>query len=159
VIRSRKMQAGSMKHERWKNRSKLRHSELTRYFGAHLTAPDIGLFGILDALDYDGESAIPIELKTGHAPSSKIYDHHKAQLLTECLLAEVALTARVRSGIIIYENEKSEDSVKYGDNERVWVSHALSTMREIVSSEIIPEPTDIEAKCVDCEYMGVCRKI
>lgn len=159
VTTSKKMKVGLNKHEKWKTRIKERKLGMTRYYGVHLDAPNIGLFGIIDAVDYDGKSATPIELKTGHWSSSGIHSHHKAQLMAECMLVENALLAEVNSGILRYEVKREDYTVNYTDGEKIWISNALSSMRDIVLNEVLPEPTDKSTKCIDCEYYGVCLKV
>ena len=153
------MKGGSKRHEKWKNRAKERQMDITRYFGVHLHSPNIGLFGILDAVDYDGKHAMPIELKTGHSSNLRISDHHRAQLMAECMLVESVLLAEVNSGILRYETKNEECKIEYNDEQRIWVFDMLSKMRNIVRQEIIPEPTSEDAKCTDCEYYAVCLKI
>lgn len=151
-----KMKRGIDDHERWKKRQIHRGTDTDRYFGIYLSNEEVGLIGVLDAIDYDGTSATPIELKTGKPPTNCIYPHHAAQILAQCFLVESCLKAHVTEGIVHYQKEKKEMRVSFNDCKRIFITDTLQQMRDIVLLEDIPERTEHLSKCVDCEFAAFC---
>ncbi len=155
-VRTRKMAKGTDDHETWKRKQIRRGEDTDRYFGIYLSKPDIGMFGLLDAIDFDGVNASPIELKTGKAPTTQVFDHHRAQILAQCYLVESSLKAQVSDGAVYYQRNDSEIRIPYSAEDREFVASILGQMREIVISENLPERTQHSAKCVDCEFAPFC---
>ena len=154
--RTYKMKLGTEHHEEWREKQIQRGTDCDRYFEIYLANPNVGLIGLLDAIDYDGKHATPIELKTGRPPIEGIYSHHKIQVLAQCFLVESCLKAEVSGGIVYYEASGQEISTPYSENERILIAETLKQMREIVSLEVVPERPPKPTKCIDCEFAPFC---
>ncbi|TXT53664.1 MAG: putative CRISPR-associated protein Cas4 [Candidatus Thorarchaeota archaeon] len=154
---SEKMKYGSRKHDEWKSRQIRRGEEKDRFFGMYYNNEGLGLFGLLDAIDFDGKKATPVEYKTGKGYVKEAPLHHKAQAMAECLLVESIRNVIVENALLVYKSSKSKISLDYGEAEREWILNVLEEMRKVVVEEIIPPPTDKYGKCVDCEYFPFCR--
>ncbi|MBD3158306.1 MAG: CRISPR-associated protein Cas4 [Candidatus Lokiarchaeota archaeon] len=153
-----KMRKGAEKHEDWRNRQIRQGKNMDRYFSIYLEDRSVGLKGLLDAVDYDGETARPVEMKTGRAPEGGIFENHRAQVVAECLLVEYALGADSDMGILVYEDADLEIKVDLNNPQRSWVHTLLQKMRELVITEYLPRPTRNERKCTDCEFWAYCQR-
>jgi len=153
-----KMRRGSQDHEKWRQR-RIRRGEVSdRYFGLFFQCDDIGLCGLLDAVDYDGHIARPIELKTGKHPQGRLSEHHRAQVIAQCVLLERCLNLHVDGGVVVYSATGEEMFVSLTDESRIWLERTLEKMRKIVQEEVPPSVTT-SSKCVDCEYWQWCMRV
>lgn len=153
-----KMSKGADKHEDWRKRRMQRGDRSDIFFGLYYKSEELGLCGLLDAVEFDGEIAIPIELKTGTRVGEGPSPHHRAQVIAQCVLLEACLNVRAKQGRIIYSSTKDEFVVNVSEKERIWLSKVLAKMREIVFNEELPAVCTTEAKCVDCEYWRWCLR-
>ncbi len=154
-----KMRKGSKKHDQWRKRQIQRGESSDIFFGLFFKCEEIGLCGLLDAVEYDGETATPIELKTGTHFKNDVSAHHRAQVIAQCVLLESCLNVRVKQGIVIYSSSREQLKVDIGEEERAWLEKTLSRMRDIVFYEELPRVCESEAKCVDCEYWMWCFRV
>lgn len=164
VLRARvmgtiKMKRGSRRHSKWKEKQIRRGENTDTYYGIFLENAGLGLFGLIDAIDYDGKVARPIELKTGKHSPSTVPQHHRGQIVAECVLVESCLQTTVDEGVVLYESSGNEVAIEMTDARRVWLLKTLEKMRQIVTEELIPSPLESSPKCTDCEYWAVCRAI
>lgn len=153
-----KMRKGSDQHEIWRKRQIQRGNKSDIFFGLYFKSEEIGLCGLLDAIEFDGETAIPIELKTGSNFGDCVAPHHRAQIIAQCVLIESCLNVHVKHGIVLYSSSRNQFIVDFGDEERLWLEKTLSKMRDIVFFEEVPDVCDLEAKCTDCEYWAWCQR-
>ncbi len=154
-----KMNKGSDRHEAWRKRRIRRGIDTDRFYGIYFESEDLGLCGLLDAVDFDGKIARPVELKTGKYRRGEVSAHHRAQVIAQCALVEASIDAVVDSGVVVYESTGEQFSIRFTDDARIWLYETLTEMRRIIMNEDLPPPTTAEQKCEDCEYWSWCQRV
>jgi CRISPR-associated exonuclease Cas4 len=171
VIRARppntyKMDRGEAIHERRARRYDYKKmagdQETERYFNVRIESPYYGLFGVLDAFEFDGKQVWPVEIKTGNVPLRKgqnVYRHHALQLAAQALLLEEMFCMPIKHGKVLYVDGRSERHVEITFDEKLEVLNIISEIQDIISLEKIPAPTMHEGKCQGCEYWFHCMRV
>jgi len=155
-----KMQRGAEKHEQQiRKYTHTRDGAFEKYFNLYFKDEELGLIGLIDYLESDGDELIPVEYKTGHPQDGSETDYHRAQLVAQALLVERHFHHFVRKVKIVYEQLEAPVLFEISGADKVSVLQMLETMRNIINQELLPEPTPHEAKCQDCEFWRVCLRI
>ncbi|MHA1315815.1 MAG: CRISPR-associated protein Cas4, partial [Candidatus Helarchaeota archaeon] len=158
--RTYKMEKGIEKHEKdVRNFKSPPESSPQKYANIYLKDERVGLIALLDFLEVDGDEAIPIDLKTGKRYQEPISDHHFAQLVAQALLVEACMGQIVRRVRVDYTRLKKVLERQVDVDDKFRVLRDLERMQEIVETEIIPSPTNIEGKCTDCEFWRYCLRV
>jgi len=99
-----------------------------------------------------------IEIKTGKKKTI-IPDHHKAQVIFQAILAEKYYDIIIYAGKIYNTQTEEYQTFVITKNSKEHMKTNIKKLQEIYQSEIMPEPTPHEAKCVNCEYWVVCQRV
>jgi len=83
-----KMEYGTKKHEELEKLSKKSKDTTNKYFNIYLTDSKLGLVGLLDYFEFDGNEAYPVEIKSGNIPPGNLDNPHKYQVTAQALLIE-----------------------------------------------------------------------
>jgi CRISPR-associated exonuclease Cas4 len=154
-----KMNRGSQIHEvecRAK-RTELKDN-VTRYYNFYLQSESLGLSALMDYFKYDGETIVPVDVKTGKRAAEKLQVGHYLQIVAQSLLVEICFGVTVTYAIIHYTDTNEERKVEITTQAKLTVFRILTQMRKMIEEETIPPPTPNSGKCVDCEYWKVCRR-
>ncbi len=103
-------------------------------------------------LDDDGE-IVPVEVKSGAAPSQP-YPSHVLQLAAYCLLVEETYDVRPSYGIIRYRDQSF--TVDFTPQLEAWLSSTLDEMRQDAEADDVPRSHDNPAQCAACGYRPFC---
>jgi len=103
------------------------------------------------------DELVPAEYKTGHPQDGSDTDYHRAQLIAQALLVEQHFHRFVRKVKIVYEQLEAPILFEISGADKVRVLQMLEAIRNIITQELLPEPTPHEAKCKDCEFWRVCH--
>jgi len=113
--------------------------------------PRLGLAGRPDYLVDNGQHIIPVEVKSGVAPSSP-YAGHRLQLAAYCHLVEVDLGRRPPLGIIRYQDQSFE--LAYGGELRSELEQAVAQLRSVTG---LPDRSHQSAvRCRACGHADHC---
>ena len=117
---------------------------------------ELGLVGRPDYLvkEQDG-SIVPVEVKSGYAPSEP-YDGHVLQLAAYCLLVEEVYGIRPSHGILQYRDRAFAVDFSYdleGD-----LLDLLELMREDALAEQVFRDHDDPARCDNCGFLAYCEQ-
>lgn len=119
-----------------------------------LFSPRYRLVGRPDYLFRERGRFIPVEVKSGHLPSSP-YASHVFQLMAYCLLVEEVTGLAPPYGIIAYRNGRLQ--IKYTPTLKSELLEILEEMRKYLTSG-----REIEAresrKCLRCGYRRACYR-
>ncbi len=155
-----KMKRGNAKHEQLIRRHMHEKDEtIEKYYNIYLRDDELGLIGLLDYLETDGDELIPVEYKTGNPQSGTETDYHRAQLVAQALLVERRFHRYVRRVKVIYEKLPAPIIYDLSGAEKIRILRMLDEIRTIIQKEIMPPPTPHEAKCQDCEFWRVCLRV
>ncbi|MHA1265550.1 MAG: CRISPR-associated protein Cas4 [Candidatus Helarchaeota archaeon] len=155
-----KMQRGNSRHEQFiRRQTHAKEAGLEKYYNLYLRDDELGLIGLLDYLELDGDELVPVEYKTGNPQPGTEEDYHKAQLVAQALLVERHFHRFVRHVKVIYEKLPTPVIYELSGVEKVQILQILEEIRAIIQKELMPPPTPHEAKCQDCEFWRVCLRV
>jgi len=127
-----------------------------RRFGLWLTAPRAGLSGKLDLiLEGDGEAA-PVDFKLTTGP---VGENHRMQLAAYAVLIEEALGVTVKRAFLYRIPDDEVFVVEVGSREKAAVAAAVEAIRRMDEMEMLPEATEMVARCRECEYANYCGDV
>lgn len=131
-------------------------SEAERQFGVWLTNEKVGLTGKVDLLLKRNETAAAVDFKL---TSGEVEENHRMQLGGYAVLIESALDLRIPVTFLYRIPDNRVFSVVVDEALKERVRRTLETIRELRTSEELPEPTTVRARCVECEYANYCSDI
>lgn len=103
-------------------------------------------------LDDDGE-IVPVEVKSGAAPSQP-YPSHVLQLAAYCLLVKETYDVRPSYGIIRYRDRSF--TIDFTPQLEARLSSTLDEMRQDAKADDVPRSHDNPAQCAACGYRPFC---
>lgn len=135
---------------------KYRLAEGTRRFHVWLRSQRLALSGKLDLLIESPVGLFPIDFKntTGRPQQNHLY-----QLCGYALLVEEAYQQPVTRGFIYLIPQGEVAVMALTSEKKEETVRMLASMREMISKELMPEPTPIRNRCVECEYRNYCGDI
>jgi CRISPR-associated protein Cas4 len=155
-----KMQRGQEQHEQLiRSRTYAHEGDFEKYYNLYIRDEELGLIGLIDYLESDGDELIPVEYKTGNPQDGTATDYHRAQLIAQALLIERYFRRVVRKVKVIYEKLKDPVIYEISGEDKVRLFRQLDEIRGIITQELMPVPTPHEAKCQDCEFWRVCLRV
>jgi CRISPR-associated exonuclease Cas4 len=120
-----------------------------------LFSRELLLTGKPDYLVADGDDVIPVEVKSGRAPSQP-YSSHIFQLAAYCLLVEECYRRRPPYGIIRYADRTFE--VDYTPELEDELLATLDDMRADLAEGDASRSHDELARCQACGYYELCSQ-
>lgn len=111
------------------------------------------LTGKPDYLVRQGESVIPVEIKSTRAPAAP-YDSHVAQVMAYCLLVEDVYGIMPTHGRIVYPDRTFD--IAYTPENRAYLLNVMDTMRGLLKAEDVPRDHEHAARCRSCQYKAHC---
>ena len=118
-----------------------------------LFSHELLLTGKPDYLVADGDDVIPVEVKSGHAPSQP-YPSHILQLAAYCKLVETCYQRRPSHGIIKYADHAFEVDFTPELEDELLVT--LEEMRADLAGGEAPRDHDEPGRCQACGYRSRC---
>ena len=112
-----------------------------------------GLVGKPDYLIRQGRELIPVEVKTGRAPS-RPYPAHILQLAAYCLLVEDWTGRRPRRGLLRYDDATFE--IPFDRALRREVLRTIEQMRRAARRPSVARSHDEPARCRGCGVQYAC---
>ena len=85
----------------------------------------------------------------------EIPEHYKMQLVAEVMAMDIG--DRVREEVEIQIKNGKVIKEKIREEEKQKVLEAIKEIQLIIETELLPEETEQERKCVDCEYRNICQ--
>lgn len=127
-----------------------------RRFHLQLFSPVLGLSGRLDLLIVSAGRAFPVDFKDTHAP---VQANHRVQLCAYAMLVEDVLGIPVDVGFIFRVPRDDITDVTIDPALRAQTTAMMRSIRDMVAAERMPPPTDVRARCSDCEYANYCGDV
>jgi len=118
-----------------------------------LTTADLGLTGKPDYLVQTGGVIVPVEVKSGRAPTAP-YDSHIYQLAAYCLLVEKTYGKRPPYGIIHYSGR--DFAIDYTPQLESALLDRLAEIKRDESRRDVPRSHEDAARCRKCGFRNVC---
>lgn len=127
-----------------------------RRFGIWLSSERLGLSGKLDLLILTADACFPVDFKD---TEGGLRQNHRMQLAAYALLAEEAFKRPVPEAFVFLVPHKRVVAVELTDADRRHAEDALTDMRRLITSEEMPPPTTVRARCQACEFRNFCGDV
>ncbi len=152
-----KMELGEEKHEKLqKLKNETDDTSIQKYYNLYLTDAKLGLVGLIDYFEFDGQEAFPVEIKSGNPPSEGLVTPHKYQIIAQAILIEKNFKFLVKKGRIYYVKHQKVIDYPLEIEDKLKVIKIIRKIQKLLTTESIPEPTEDIGKCKDCEYRKYC---
>lgn len=145
--------------EALERRRKLRQYGLAdgeRHFGVKIVDDTLSLGGTLDLAIETDDACYPVDFKY---TTGRPHRNHTFQLAGYALLLQGRFGKPVPFGFIFLTIDDAVVRIPLDDDVLVQARSALASMRSMIEAEILPEPTDVRARCTDCEYRNFCGDV
>lgn len=124
-----------------------------------IDSDELELKGIIDQIEVYSEQKIPIELKTGTAPSEGVWPGHRIQLGAYALLMEDKFGKEVKEGFVYYLDTQQKRHITINPFLKQEVKELKEKVRKLLENKEIPNFTDNENKCAKCGLYDQCHNI
>jgi CRISPR-associated exonuclease Cas4 len=131
-------------------------SNAERQFGVRLNDPVSGLSGKLDLLLRGEGTAAVVDFKL---TSGGVEDNHRIQLAGYAILVEGVLGLAVETTFLFRIPDDKVFAVPVTGELRERVAGYVDAIRRMRQNEVLPEPTPVRARCVECEYANYCGDV
>ncbi|RJQ46064.1 MAG: CRISPR-associated protein Cas4 [Gaiellales bacterium] len=127
-----------------------------RHFHVWLTSDVLGLSGKLDLVIESSSGWYPVDFKETTGP---VRSNHLVQLCGYALLVEEAYRCSVTQGFIYLIPGDRVEPVDLTDQLKTDTLIALDRIREMIVLQRVPNATEVQARCADCEYRNYCGDV
>lgn len=149
-------QARMEKLERRRTLFKYGLEDCTRHFNVRMYSEKLGLSGLADLVLESSQECYPVDFKE---TESEPMNNHLLQLAGYGLLAEEHFGKAVRKGYIFLIGADEARPFELGGDLKGRVVETLKEIRRMIISESMPGPTEMSAKCEQCEYRNFCGDV
>jgi CRISPR-associated exonuclease Cas4 len=127
-----------------------------RIFHVWLRSLELGLVGKLDLLLRTPSDCFPVDFKY---TQGRPHRNHLLQLAAYGLLVEETFECQVERGFIYLIPDGAAVDCPIAPGLKAAVREAITGIHMMIRDERMPPPTDIRAKCHDCEFQNYCADI
>jgi CRISPR-associated exonuclease Cas4 len=127
-----------------------------RRFHVWLHSERLGLSGKMDLLIVSKQEYFPVDFKYTRG---RPHRNHISQLAGYAVLAEEQYQTLIETAFIYLVPIGELVAIKITKELKDEVSDRLSSMREMIFDEILPPPTQVRARCAECEFRNYCGDI
>lgn len=125
-----------------------------------LESENLGITGVVDYVEQDGEGMQIIEYKRGSAHRNEnderqIKDWDLIQLIGQNLLLKEH-GHNVSGGAVYYAADRRRVRVGFDAEKEKWCLDTIDTAKHLANSNILPPPTDDNWKCNFCSAYPIC---
>ena len=122
-----------------------------------LSGETCGLIAVIDLLETDGTTAVPVDYKRGQKPAipEGVYEPEQVQLCAQGLiLAENGFECD--QGVIYFVDSKDRVLVRFDEALKKRTLELAAVFRTVAASGSIPPPLEDSPKCNRCSLVGIC---
>lgn len=127
-----------------------------RTFNKWLSSKKHGLSGKIDLLIRTEDALYPVDFKYTLQKPQK---NHFIQLAGYAVILEDVYGAPVHMGFIYLLPQEKAVEVQFTEQLREELFDMVQSIRQMIQSESMPEPTDVSERCVECEYRNYCGDV
>jgi CRISPR-associated exonuclease Cas4 len=127
-----------------------------RIFHLWCTSNELGLSGKLDLLIDSPAGLFPVDFKMSE---QHVHKNHITQLCGYALLIEESFHRSVSRGFIFLVPREEIVSIELTADRKTAVRETLAQIRRSIELQVTPNPTDVRARCDECEYRNYCSDI
>jgi len=114
------------------------------------------LIGIIDQVEHWQTGLVPVEIKTGNAPSIGIWPGHKMQIIAYAMLLEDHYKRPVKEGFVFYLDSKEKRHVAINPFMKYELKETITKVKSTLSSKELPDFTTSKNKCNKCGLREKC---
>jgi len=130
--------------------------EAVRRFGLPLTDSELGLTGVVDLALVGGDRAAVVEFKATAGP---LAENHRVQVCAYSLLLEKHLGLPCPLAFVILKDRAEMAAMDLDEALRLQTLETARRARQVVAEQMMPPPTDVRARCTQCEYRNFCGDV
>lgn len=127
-----------------------------RRFHVWLHSERLRLSGKMDMLIISSKGYFPVDFKYTRG---RPHRNHISQLAGYAVLAEEQYETVIETAFIYLVPLGELVAIKITKELKEEVSGRLSSIREMVLDEVLPPPTQVRARCAECEFRNYCGDI
>jgi CRISPR-associated exonuclease Cas4 len=131
-------------------------AEGKRQFHVWCSSDRLGLSGKLDLLIDSEAGLFPVDFK---ASDQKVHQNHVVQLCGYALLLEDRFQRPVELGFVFLIPPEEIVPVELTLERKSNTLALLDRIRDAILRETTPEPSDLLARCENCEYRNYCGDV
>lgn len=155
---------GNIMHEKVDTDTYETRGTLKTVRGLRIHSFNFGITGRCDVVEFrerqaggqgseNGIEVMPVEFKSGE-PKNDISD--KVQLCAQAFCLEEMLDTKITTGAFFYGKIRRREVVEIDNELRMQTENIIESVREIVSSKIVPK-SEYSAKCRNCSLQDICQ--
>jgi len=119
-------------------------------------AQKLGLVGVIDWLEKEGEEYTPHELKNATAPREGVWHDHMIQVAAYAMILSEAHGKVVGKGYVHYLKNGALRPVVVNAFLRDEVERLIRQVGDLVSGSQIPPYVENKKKCEKCPHKAIC---
>lgn len=146
------MARGSVEERRRQARETVYRPESVHYRDVNVFSHQLGLIGIIDAVEETDEGPVPLEYKSGEADENP-YD--RAQLCAYGMMLESMRDVPIGHGFLYYTGSRKRVRIDFTADLRQRVISAVEQALDILKDGEVPSPLDDE-RCKGCAIADIC---
>lgn len=122
-----------------------------------MSAPREGVLAVIDLVEVEGRSAVPVEYKRGRAPNvpHRAWDPERVQVCAQALILRENGWLCER-GIIYFAESRTRVEVPIDEELVAMTREAIKQAREVMSGTSVPPPLVSSPKCPRCSLVEIC---
>lgn len=124
-----------------------------------INSKELELKGIIDQLHVYPDKVIPVELKTGKAPSEGVWPGHKIQIAAYILLFNEKFGTSVQKGLVHYLDHDSIQEIIMNPFLKNEVIEIKDKVNKLLNSDELPKKCSNLNKCKACSLKNQCFKL
>lgn len=130
--------------------------EAVRHFGLVLSDREWGLTGIADLVLAGRDRAAVVEFKATPGP---LAENHRVQACAYSLLVEKHLNVPCPLAFVVLKDRSELAALELDDALRQQTLETARHARRVVIEQMMPPPTEVRARCAQCEYRNFCGDV
>jgi CRISPR-associated exonuclease Cas4 len=142
--------------ERRRKLSEFGLSDGTRRFHVLCTSERLEISGRLDLLIESPDGIFPVDFKD---TEQRVHQNHITQLCGYALLLEERYERPVNRGFIFLIPRDEIVAIQLTPERKAQTLGMLTAIRDALSRQLTPEPTNVRSRCEECEYRNFCADV
>ncbi len=112
----------------------------------------LGIYGVVDILEYEGDKLYPVEYKRG---KKKKRLANQVQVCAQVLCLEEMKEVDIDCAYIYYESSRRRKEIEIKSKIRTQTQTVIRKVKEMLEKRITPEP-EYTSKCDNCSLNELC---
>jgi CRISPR-associated exonuclease Cas4 len=116
--------------------------------------PELGIHGVADVVEFNGEEVTPVEYKRG---KPKRHRADEVQLCAQALCLELMLSCAIPAGALYYGEPRRRQHVAFDSGLRALTLQVIQDVRAMMLSRQTPPAQYERARCDRCSLFDDCQ--